>query len=88
VLVLGGIVGIWKHARKLVILSELKSTGHLILPADKLTQGNIPLGLMQASLRFCLSQMPQGRSTKTKEKKLDLETSLLAVEVIKLGTQP
>jgi hypothetical protein len=48
---LGGEVGIWKQAREVVIMSELKSTAPLILPADKVTQGDIPFGLMQTSLR-------------------------------------
>ena len=39
-------VGIWKQARVLVIMGEPKSTCPLILPAQKNTQGNIPLGLM------------------------------------------
>jgi hypothetical protein len=45
---LGGKAGIWKQARERVIMSEPKSTGHpLTLPADKVTQGDIPLVLMQ-----------------------------------------
>jgi hypothetical protein len=43
-----------------------KSTGPLILPAE-VTQGDIPLGLMQTSLRSRLSRMPHGRHIKTKE---------------------
>jgi hypothetical protein len=44
---LGGKVGVWKQARELVIMSEVKSTGPFILPADIFTQGDISLGLMQ-----------------------------------------
>ena len=50
-LLLGGKVGIWKQARELVVMSEPKSTGSLILPADKVTQDDILLVLMQTSLR-------------------------------------
>jgi hypothetical protein len=48
----GGNVGIWKQAREEVIMSEPKSTAPppLTLPADKITQGDIPLGLMLTSL--------------------------------------
>jgi hypothetical protein len=41
----------------------------LILPADKVAQGDIPLGLMQTQLRSRLSRMPHGRHIKKKEKK-------------------
>jgi hypothetical protein len=44
-------VGIWKQARELVIMSEPESTAPFILPADKVTQGDISLELMQTSLR-------------------------------------
>jgi hypothetical protein len=57
VFLLGGKVGISKQGRERVIMSEPKSTGPLILPADKVTKGDIPLGLIQASLRFRLSLM-------------------------------
>jgi hypothetical protein len=43
---LGGKVGIWKQARKQVIMSEPKSTGPLILPAGEVIQGDISLRLM------------------------------------------
>jgi hypothetical protein len=46
VFILGGKVGIWKQAREQVAMSEPKSTELLILPAEKVTQGDIPLGLM------------------------------------------
>jgi hypothetical protein len=46
VLLLGGKVSIRKQAWELVIMSEPKSKGPLILPADKVTQGDIPSGLM------------------------------------------
>jgi hypothetical protein len=58
VFLLGGKVGIWKQARELVVMSEPKSTGPLVLPADKVTKGFIPLELMQTSLRSHLSRMP------------------------------
>ena len=41
---------------------------HLILPADEVTQGDIPLGLMQTSLRSRLSRMPHGRHIKEERK--------------------
>ena len=42
----------------------------LILPADKVTQGDIPLGLMQTSLRSRLSRMPHGRHIKEERKEI------------------
>jgi hypothetical protein len=52
-------------------MSEPKSTGHpLILPADKVTQGDIPLGLMQTSSRSRLSRMPHGRHIKEERKEI------------------
>jgi hypothetical protein len=54
----------WKQAREQIILSEPKSTGPFILPADEVTKGNIPLGLMQTSLLSRLSRMLQGRHIK------------------------
>jgi hypothetical protein len=56
---LGGKVGIWKQARELVIMSEPKPTAPLILPADRVTEGDIPLGLMQTSLRSRLDGTSQ-----------------------------
>jgi hypothetical protein len=62
---LGGKVGIWKQAREVVVMSEPKSTATLlILPAGKVNQGDIPLGLMQTSLRSRLRRMPHGRHIK------------------------
>jgi hypothetical protein len=50
---LGGKVGIWKEARELVIMREPKSTGSLILPADKVTKRDIPLiTILPAALAF------------------------------------
>jgi|AntAceMinimDraft_5_1070358.scaffolds.fasta_scaffold552369_1 hypothetical protein len=46
VFLLSGKVCIWKQARKPVIMNEPKSTGPLILPAGKVTKGDIPLELM------------------------------------------
>jgi hypothetical protein len=40
-----------KQSRKIVIMSEPKSTAHFIPPADKVTQGDNPLGLMKTSVR-------------------------------------
>ena len=72
-----------------MVKNEPKSTGtRLILPADKVTQGDIPLGLMQTSLRSRLSRMPHGRHIKEEIKKYELETSLSTVADIKLGTRP
>jgi hypothetical protein len=68
---LGGKVGIWKQARELVIMSEPKSTGHpLTLPAEQVTKDDIPLGLMQTSLRSCLSRMPHGRHINKERKEI------------------
>ena len=64
----------WKEARKLVINSELKSTGDLLMPADE----DAPMAgfshweLMQTSLRFRLSRKPHGRNTEREEKKNDM----------------
>jgi hypothetical protein len=41
----------------------------LSLPADKVTQGDIFLGLMQTSLRSRLSRMPYGRQHIKEERK-------------------
>jgi hypothetical protein len=49
-------------------MSELKLTAPLILPAEKVTQGDIPFGLIQTSLRSRLSQMPHGRRIKVEIK--------------------
>jgi hypothetical protein len=38
--------------------------GQIALPAEIVTEGDIPLGLMQTSLRFRLSRMPHGRHIK------------------------
>jgi hypothetical protein len=83
---LGGKVFIWKQARELVIMREPKSTAPPpILPADKVTEGDIP----QTSLLFRLSRMPHGRHIKeVRKKNRKFETSLLAAAVIKLGTRP
>ena len=42
----------------------------LSLPADKVTQADIPLGLMQTSLRSRLSRMPHGRHIKEERKEI------------------
>ena len=42
----------------------------LSLPAYKVTQGDIPLGLMQTSLRSRLSRMPHGRHIKEERKEM------------------
>jgi hypothetical protein len=42
----------------------------LTLPADKVTKGDIPLGLMQTSLRSRLSGMPHGRHIKEERKEI------------------
>jgi hypothetical protein len=65
---LGAKVGIWKQARELIIMSEPKSTGSFTLPADKVTQSGISLGLMQTSWRSRLSRMPHGRHIKEERK--------------------
>jgi hypothetical protein len=65
VFLLGGKVGIWKQAWELVIIKNLNPQHpSSCLPADKVTQGDIPLGLMQTSLRSRLSQIPYGRDIK------------------------
>ena len=73
---------IWKQARELVIISEPKSTSPLILPAEKLIQVDIPLGLMQTSLCSRLSRMPHGRHIKDERKEYELETSLSTAAAI------
>ena len=64
-----GKVCIWKQARELVIMSVLKSTPPLAMPADKVTQGDIRLGLKQTSLCSRLSRVPHGRHIKEKRQK-------------------
>jgi hypothetical protein len=78
VFVLGVKAGIDKQARKLVIMSETKSAGLLILPADKFTKNEIPLGLMQTSLRSRLSRMPHGRNIKDETKEIIIENISLS----------
>jgi hypothetical protein len=52
-------------------MSEPKSTGHpLTLPADEVTQGDIPLGLMQTSSGSRLSRMPHGQHIKEERKEI------------------
>ena len=45
----------------------------LTLPAEKAIQGDIPLGLMQTSLRSRISQMPHGRHIKEERKEIKIE---------------
>jgi hypothetical protein len=68
VFLLGGKVCIWKQAREVAIASGLKSTCPLILSAEKFTQGDIPLELIQTSLRSRLSRKPHGRHIKDERK--------------------
>ena len=49
---LSGKVGIWKQARELVIMSESKSTGPLILPAGKVTPRRYSLGVPASIITF------------------------------------
>ena len=66
-----GKVGVWKQARDLVIMREPKSTGHPPHRAcQQVTKGDIPLGLMQTSLRSRLSRMPHGRHIKEERKEI------------------
>jgi hypothetical protein len=67
---LGGKVGIWKQARELVIMSEPKSTAppSSFLPTKLPKVIHIPLGLMQTSLRSCLSRTPHGPHIKDESK--------------------
>jgi hypothetical protein len=44
----------------------------LTLPANKVTQGDIPLGLMQTSLNSRLSRMPHGRHVKEERKEIKI----------------
>jgi hypothetical protein len=53
-------------------MSKPESTGPLILPAGTVTKGDIPLGLMQTSLRPRLSRMPRGRHIKDERKEIRL----------------
>jgi hypothetical protein len=70
VFLLGGKVVFLKQARELVVMNELESTGPLILPAGKVTQGDIPLRLMQTSIRFRLNRMYHGRHIKGELKEI------------------
>jgi hypothetical protein len=47
---------------------QIDSPPLLTLHADKVVQGNIPLGLMQTSLRSRLSRTPHGRHIKEERK--------------------
>jgi hypothetical protein len=68
---------------------EPKSTAPpFTLPAEKVTQGDILLGLMQISLRFRLSRMPHGRHIKEERKEMRILNFLSTAAVIKLGTRP
>jgi hypothetical protein len=51
-------------------MSDSKSTAPLILPAGKVTEGDIPLELMQPSLRPRLSGMVHGRHIKNERKEI------------------
>ena len=57
----------------LVIYLNIVRDSHT-LPADDVTQGDIPLGLMQTSLRSRLSRMPHGRHIKDERKELNKES--------------
>jgi hypothetical protein len=59
----------------------------LILPVDKVTQGDIPFELIQTSLRSRLGRMPHGRHIKD-ERIFFSETFLSTAAAIELGTQP
>jgi hypothetical protein len=48
---MGEKVDISKQARELTMMNKPKWAAPLILPAGKVTQCDIPLGLMQTSLR-------------------------------------
>jgi hypothetical protein len=69
-----------------VILSELKSTDTLHLLADKVTQGDIPAGLMQTALRTRYAKRSMEGTLKMKEISRLLEASPSTAAVIKLGT--
>ena len=51
-------------------MSLPESTGTLIPPAGKVTQGDIPLELMQTSLRSRLSRTPHGRHINEEKKEI------------------
>jgi hypothetical protein len=70
---LGDTVGICKQAREQVVMSEPKSIGPLILPAEKVIQGAIPLGLMQPSLPSRLARMPHERHIKGEIKQIRIK---------------
>jgi hypothetical protein len=44
-------------------MSELKSTGLLMLPAEKVTKGDFLLGLVQTSLCSRLSRLPHKQNS-------------------------
>jgi hypothetical protein len=56
-----------------MIMSELKSTDTLFLPADEVTQGDIPLQLIRISLRSRLSQTPHGRQINDERKEIRIK---------------
>ena len=68
---MGGKVGIWKQARELVIISEPTSTGTLHACRRSYSRW-YSLGLMQTSLRSCLSPLPHGRHIKDERKEIRL----------------
>jgi hypothetical protein len=70
VFLLGGKVRIWKQARELVVMNEPKSTSPLIVPTDKVTQGDVSLRLMQTSLRSLSSRMRHKRHIKDERKEI------------------
>jgi hypothetical protein len=57
-------------------MSEPKSTGPLIFPADKATQGDIPLRLMQTHYAPVEAECPIDDTSKKKGKNHELDTSL------------
>ena len=58
------------------------------MPSDEVDQGDIPLRLMQTSLRYRLSRMLHGRHNKDERKEIGLrDFSLSATAAIKLGTR-
>ena len=72
-------------------MSEPKSTDTLILPVEEVTQGDIPLGLMQTLLRTRLSRMPHGRHIKEERKEIGIGYFSLdgsSHQTVKLETRP
>jgi hypothetical protein len=69
-------------------MSEPILAGRPPMPADKVTKSDIPLGLMQTSLRFHLCRMQHGRQINDEKKEVRLETFAFEGSSHKTWTRP